>query len=236
MIDNAGDAITESNSGGTDLVLTWITLTGLANNIENLTLLGSANVDANGNTLANTLTGNSGNNVLDGKSGKDKMLGGAGDDTYIVDSTGDVITENTNEGTDTVQSAVSFTLGNNIENLTLLRSLSIDATGNSLANILTGSDGNNTLNGGNGNDILIGGAGVDQMSGGSGADTFKFTTLTDSGTGTDRDIVMDFTSAGDKINVSGIDAKTSTSKNDTFVWKGTAAFSGVGELRISTMV
>ncbi|NBQ70666.1 MAG: hypothetical protein EBU46_18265, partial [Nitrosomonadaceae bacterium] len=133
VIDNAGDTITESNTGGTDLVLTWITLTRLANNVENLTLLGSANIDANGNTLANTLTGNSGNNLLDGKSGKDKMLGGAGDDIYIVDSTGDVITENTNEGTDTVQSTVSFTLGNNIENLTLLRSLAINATGNSLA-------------------------------------------------------------------------------------------------------
>ncbi|MDE2387870.1 MAG: calcium-binding protein [Betaproteobacteria bacterium] len=219
VIDSTSDVINEASTGGTaDQVLTWITLPG----------------------LANTLTGNAGDNVLDGKSGKDAMLGGAGNDTYMVDNTGDTVTENANEGTDTVQSSVSYTLGNNVENLTLLGTAKINATGNSLANILLGNSGNNTLdgqggddslNGGGGNDILTGGLGIDQLTGGAGADMFSFITLADSGIGASRDVILDFSKLeADKIDVSGIDAKSATSKNDAFTWKGTAAFTAAGEL------
>lgn len=244
VIDDIGDTIAEANTGGTDLVLTWITLSGLATNVENLTLLGSDNVNANGNKLANILTGNSGNNLLDGKSGKDRMIGGAGDDTYYVDNANDVITENVNEGNDGVKSTVSYTLAANVENLTLMNNLAISGAGNSLANTLTGSAGNNTLTGltgedtlfGNaGADILIGGLGVDQLTGGTGADTFRLEITTDSGIDLgNRDIILDFnTLEVDKIDLSLIDAKSETlKKNDAFTWKDIAAFSGAaGELR-----
>ena len=90
------------------------------------------------------------------------MAGGTGNDTYVVDNVGDVVTEALNEGTDLVQSSVSFTLGANVENLTLTGSANINGTGNALANVLTGNSGANTLTGAGGNDTLDGGAaGID---------------------------------------------------------------------------
>ena len=57
----------------------------------------------------------------------------------MVDATGDVVTEQAGEGTDTVQSGVTYTLGANVENLTLTGTGAINATGNALDNTLTGN-------------------------------------------------------------------------------------------------
>jgi Ca2+-binding RTX toxin-like protein len=120
-----------------------------------------------------TLNGGTGNDLMDGGSGRDKMTGGTGDDTYVVDGSGDSVTEKAGEGIDTVRSSVSYTLGSNVENL-VLTGTATTGTGNSLDNAITGNAKNNTLNGGAGNDILDGGAGNDLLIGGQGADTYKF--------------------------------------------------------------
>jgi Ca2+-binding RTX toxin-like protein len=165
--------VTESSNQGADTVQASVSFT-LSNNVENLTLTGSDNIDATGNSAANTLIGNASNNVLDGGTGNDSMSAGAGDDTYIVNAAGDTVTEAANEGTDTVQAGVTYTLGANVENLTLTGTGNINGTGNSLDNALTGNTRTNTLDGGDGNDTIIGGAGNDTMTGGAGDDLFIY--------------------------------------------------------------
>jgi Ca2+-binding RTX toxin-like protein len=175
------------------------TLTGTANS-EKLEGLG-------GN---DNLSGLAGNDILNGGVGNDIMIGGLGNDTYVVDSTGDVVTETSTLATeiDTVQSLINYTLGANLERLTLLGTGAINGTGNAQANsitgnignnILTGLDGNDTLIGGNGNDNLLGGNGNDSLNGEAGADTLNggagADTLT-GGTGNDTYIVDNL---GDKV-------------------------------------
>lgn len=175
-LDTAGDTVTELGGGGTDLVTGIGTFSiDLANyaNVENALLYGSGAFNVTGTDgVANTLYGNSGNNQLDGKSGADTLYGQGGNDTYIVDDTGDrAIEASAADGTDTVQSSVTFTLATYVENLTLTGSGNINGTGNSGINSITGNSGNNYLFGRAGTDTLDGGVGNDQLYGGLDADT-----------------------------------------------------------------
>jgi Ca2+-binding RTX toxin-like protein len=120
---------------------------------------------------ADTISGLAGNDSLNGGAGADTMIGGLGNDIYIVDNLGDKTVEAAGEGTDTVNASLSWTLANNIENLTLTGTAAINATGNALANILTGNSAANTLKGLGGNDTLNGGSGDDWIDGGDGNDT-----------------------------------------------------------------
>lgn len=133
-----------------------------------------AAINGTGNSLVNVITGNSAANVLDGGSGADTMAGGLGNDTYVADNVGDIVTESLNEGTDTVQSSVTYTLGVNVENLTLVGSSAINGTGNALDNVLTGNSAANVLIGGGGNDTYVIGAGDSVVeAANSGTDTVQ---------------------------------------------------------------
>lgn len=170
-IVGAGDTVVEAINQGIDTVLSSVTFT-LGANVENLTLTGTAVINGTGNTLDNVITGNDANNVMDGGAGNDRLIGGLGDDAYILDSAGDVVVENAGEGSDTVQTHFSFTSAGNVENVTLLGTSAINATGDAGNNVLTGNSGTNTLNGGTGNDTLNGGGGADSLIGGTGDDSY----------------------------------------------------------------
>ncbi len=116
-VESALDVVVEAVNAGNDGVFASIDYS-LTANVEALTLTGGA-ANGTGNDLANTITGTSGANILDGLGGNDTLIGGLGADTYLVDNAGDTIVENANEGTDTAVAAASYTLGANIENLTL---------------------------------------------------------------------------------------------------------------------
>lgn len=132
-----------------------------------------------GTAADDSLYGAAGNDTLNGANGIDTLIGGNGNDTYVVDTTTDIITETASGGiSDTVQSSVTYTLGNNVENLTLTGSNPINGTGNAVNNILLGNSANNTLNGLGGNDTLNGLGGVDILVGGLGNDTYVVDTNT----------------------------------------------------------
>ncbi|MCC5660145.1 hypothetical protein LC608_24840 [Nostoc sp. XA010] len=133
----------------------------------------NANDSIVGDRQNNRLSGNNGDDTLDGGLGTDTLNGGAGDDTYLVDTTRDTITEAANSGTDTVRSSVSYTLGANLENLTLREGGNITGTGNNLSNFIFGNTSNNTLNGGGGDDTLDGSDGNDILNGGNGNDSLQ---------------------------------------------------------------
>ncbi|WP_018235454.1 M10 family metallopeptidase C-terminal domain-containing protein [Ensifer sp. BR816] len=155
--------------------------------------------NAKGGPAADILIGNAAGNILDGGRGADQLQGLTGNDTYIVDNSGDRVSEAASAGTDLVKSSVSSTLGANVENLLLTGSLSINGTGNGLANKLTGNAAANVLSGAAGNDALDGGAGSDLLSGNAGKDQFVFSTALG---GSNVDHIRDFSAIDDMFVLS----------------------------------
>jgi Ca2+-binding RTX toxin-like protein len=177
-VDNANDRTLEAAGEGFDSVtatLNW----ALDQNVENLffentapyakSFIGYGNeldnkiVGANG---GDALYGFGGNDFIDGGDGFDELFGGAGDDIYVMDGDFDLITENANEGNDSVRSNIAdLYLQQNLENLDFYVSLvngqivgasSFIGRGNTGDNRITGWELNDTLYGNDGNDTLYG--------------------------------------------------------------------------------
>lgn len=195
---------------GNDTLDGWNESDSLNGGSGNDSLLGWYGEDyLDGDDGDDTLKGEGDNDTLDGGLGIDSLEGGFEDDLYIVDSVTDIITENLDAGEDEVESSVSFTLGENLENLTLTGSSDITGIGNALDNRITGSyEANNSLIGADGNDTLIGSFG--------GADSFVFNSLTEG-----IDTIQSFDrSEGDKIQVSASGFGIGSTELDRFTYDG----------------
>ncbi|MDD2830065.1 MAG: DUF4347 domain-containing protein [Sulfuricurvum sp.] len=226
-VNNTGDSVVEYTNEGIDRVVSSINYT-LTHDVERLTLVKTANINGTGNEINNTLIGNSGNNtlegldgndILNGSFGEDTMIGGTGDDTYYVDNVGDSVIESMDEGIDRVSSSIDYTLGQNVENLSLREFANLSGTGNELNNTLIGNSGNNTLEGLDGNDILNGSFGDDTMIGGTGDDIYVVDTIGDS-------VIESMDEGIDKVS-SSIDY-TLGQNVEKLSFRGTADLNGTG--------
>lgn len=133
------------------------------------------------------------------------VFGGEGNDTYILGGTNLAPIEGKDEGTDKVLSSVTYTLGANLERLTLSGNAAVDGTGNSSANVLIGNNAANELDGADGRDKLAGRGGADILTGGTGADTFIFANSMG------KDVITDFVATGanhDKVDLGAVSAIT----------------------------
>jgi Ca2+-binding RTX toxin-like protein len=119
VVNSVNDVILEQQNEGYDTVISSSNYI-LNANIEELRLVEGFNINGTGNSLNNKIIGNSQDNILDGVTGADTMIGGLGNDTYYVDNMGDQVVELAGEGTDTINTSISYALGANVENLTLL--------------------------------------------------------------------------------------------------------------------
>ena len=205
VIDSLLDVILEESAGDdNDMVRSSIAIDLRDDarfiNIEHAVLTGKSALKLNGDEQDNFLGGNAGANLIDGGSGSDTMAGGAGNDKYNVNGNDDTIVEYIGGGIDSVFSVGSFTLDDQVENLTLLGFLGYQGAGNDLANRITGNSGFNKLQGLGGNDTLTGGDGMDTLDGGAGAD------LLIGGNGMDNYVVDNI---GDKIVETGAIDSTS---------------------------
>ena len=245
-VDTQGDVVVEEVDEGDDLVNVSTSYYSLSDHVERLTFTSSAGQSSGyGNELNNTMTGNSssnslygnggndtllgnngndylfggdGDDALNGGSGSDEMYGGWGNDRYVVDAN-DYIEEYEGEGTDLVETAATYTLGENFENLTLTGTSGVSGNGNSLDNVITGNSGANTLRGYDGSDYLDGGSGNDTMIGGAGDDTYVV--------GVAGDVVTELAGEGVDTVISSVTYTLSTHL-ENLTLSGTSAINGTG--------
>lgn len=184
------------------------------------TLIGGSGGDRlYGGAGADLLQGEDGNDVLYLEQGDDTIDGGAGTDRLIVTGSAGA---RVNLGIETAQqTGYGNVIIRNVEGA--IGSTGSDwLSGNARDNLLRGNGGADTLLGGGGADTLWGGAGRDVMYGGTdlSRDVFVFNRISDSGTGPRRDVIHDFVSGRDLLDLSRIDARLGSDADDAFVFRG----------------
>lgn len=170
------------------------------------TLATAAALTVNGGAGVDTVQGGGGADIINGNAGADVVRAGGGNDTV-----------NGGAGADVVRGELgNDTISGGTENDTLYGDFAYADFGSLAAyNAYDGTDvpgsvyptgvANDTINGGDGNDTIVGGLGSDTLTGGAGADVFLYQTSNDSrlfpGAADNRDIITDFTTGVDKIDL-----------------------------------
>ncbi|MEF8707542.1 MAG: M10 family metallopeptidase C-terminal domain-containing protein [Candidatus Accumulibacter propinquus] len=243
-VDHAGDLVTESNSslatGGNDIVYSYLSTYTLTANVERLRLMLAGASNGTGNALDNTLYAADGNNVLDGVSGVDTASYQFATAAVSVSLATTAAQATGGSGSDTLQNMDNL-VGSNFHDTLVGDAHANTLNGLALNDYLDGGAGNDVLLGGEGTDLLIGGLGQDLLTGGTGSDTFDFNALNETGlTNTTWDVISDFLSGTDKIDLATLDADTALAGDQAFtapVLGGT--FSGVfaspGDLYFDTV-
>lgn len=202
LIDDPGIVLVELAGQGTDTVGTSVTF-ALPDHIENLSLIGSGNIDGFGNSLDNLITPNLGANFIDGGDGVDTVSYGQATVGVVAQLFGQVdpaMVNLTSLGSVTAPllrtagaGAANGDILVNVENLfgTAFDDILLGSPQN---NVLRGQAGNDLLFGHAGDDVLEGGAGADQLNGGGGTDYASYTTA---GAGLRADLVVIATNTGD---------------------------------------
>ena len=81
-VDDVLDNVTRDEAG-LDQIFSLVTYSLGGRGVENLSLIGSANINAHGNSSDNVLDGNDSDNILDGSAGNDTVLGRGGNDALV---------------------------------------------------------------------------------------------------------------------------------------------------------
>jgi Ca2+-binding RTX toxin-like protein len=114
-----------------------------------------------------------------------------------------------NDTTGWSRSADSFTSTSSLELATTTSITTASLTGTGNAN-LTGNNSANTLIGNDGANVITGLGGADRLTGGGGTDTFSYTNNNQSQLAA-FDVITDFNSAEDKIDITRLGASFATS-------------------------
>lgn len=197
---------------------------------------GSGNDRLYGGLDSDRLFGAGGNDTLVGGDGEDQLFGGDGDDLMLGEDGHDQLWGAA--GNDRMDGGFGRDLlygeaGNDV----LFGGAGSDRLyggagqdrlyGGADGDTLVGGDGHDMLYGGDGDDMLLGGLGADTLRGDAGRDLFVYLFADETGPGA-PDVIADFTRGLDRVDLRNIDANPYVAGNQAFVFRGTAAFDGVG--------
>jgi Ca2+-binding RTX toxin-like protein len=186
---------------------------------------------ASGGTGDDHLTGGSGNDTLNGQDGADvlngnggtnTLVGGAGDDTYYSNNAADTLTEQPNEGYDTLVTTRTYVaLGANFEKLQYTGTADFIGIASTTGSYVVGGPGADYLIGRDGNDMLYGmGGAANALQGGKGDDIYIIESSGDS--------PLEFANEGHDTVLTTLTNYTLRANFEDLRYSGHSAFTGTG--------